>query len=286
MRNDTVAAYYDASTARFLVVGGSGRSLAIHRPLWAEGITTTEDAADHINVLVRQTAERILGAAPDSLCDLGCGVGGSILHLARAWPGVQATGLTISDAQARRAGRELVAQGFADRCRVLRADFTAPPDLATPDLPPAYLALAIEAHVHAASAGAFLAAARARLRPGGLLIVVDDMLLRPEAGLPPAARRRVDRFRRGWRLGHVPDRAGFVAAAVAEGFDVVEMQDLTPLLRLDRLRDRALHVAGPLADRLGLNDWPLFGNMIGGDALTQSYRAGDMGYTLTALRAR
>jgi cyclopropane fatty-acyl-phospholipid synthase-like methyltransferase len=281
MSNESIADYYDASTARFLLVGGSGRSLAIHRQLWAEGVETTEEASDHINAVVRETAERLLGTAPETLCDLGCGVGGSILYLARAWPATRLVGLTISAAQAQRAAAELRARGLDGRCRVLRADFTRPVDV-----PPADLALAIESHVHAASARDFLAAARRLLRPGGLLIVVDDMLLRPESDLSPEARRRVAAFRKGWRLGHVPDRAGFAAAGDAEGFDLAEMQDLTALLRLDRLRDRALHVAGPLADRLGLNAWPFFGNMIGGDALTRSYRTGVMGYTLAALRLR
>ncbi|MGP1355051.1 MAG: hypothetical protein ACTS11_00880, partial [Roseicyclus sp.] len=81
-----VARYYDASTARFLVVGGSGSALAIHRPLWAEGVRTCAEAADHVNTLLGAEAERLLGAAPSRVRDLGCGVGGSVFALARRWP--------------------------------------------------------------------------------------------------------------------------------------------------------------------------------------------------------
>ena len=281
MSNEPVADYYDASTSRFLFVGGSGRSLAMHRPLWTDGIANAEQAAGHINGVIRHLAESILGGAPDRVVDLGCGVGGTMFHLALCWRDTAFVGLTISGAQVRRGAAESQARGLANRCRLVQADFTRPVDAF-----PANLVIAIESHVHAASLAEFLTAVRRHLEPGGVLLVVDDMLVRPEADLSRTETRWLAAFRKGWRLGHVPDRDGFMASARAVGFDVVEMQDLTPFVRLNRLRDRVLHVVGPVADRIGLNRWPLFGNMIGGDGLTRSYRLGIMGYTLVALRLR
>jgi len=282
MADDEVGAYYDASTRRFLVFGGSGAALAIHRGLWPEGADTAEVAAAHVNDLIRARAEEMLGGPPEKVVDLGCGVGGSVFHLARVWPQARFRGITISAVQCRRALAEAAARGLAARCRFAEADFIAPPDAAGG--PGADLAIAIEAHVHAPSAAAFLVAARRHLRPGGVLVVVDDMLRCPAETLGRRDRRLVARFRRGWRLGHVPDRAGFAAQAVAAGFAVEAIDDLTPLLRLDRWRDLALHAVAPVADRIGLNRWPLFGNMIGGDALTRAYRRGVMGYTFAVLR--
>lgn len=279
--SDAVARYYDASTRRFLRLGGSGAALAIHRPLWAEGVVTPAMAARHVNTLIADHAEAALEGAPARVVDLGCGVGGTVLDLARRWRGAEFCGVTISAEQVRLARIHARERGLDDRCRFLRSDFTLPTTL-----PRADLVIAVESHVHAPDAAVFLHAARRHLRPGGVLVVVDDMLARPETGLDGTQRRRLAQFRRGWRLGHVPDVDGLAEAARATGFDVVATRDLTGWLRLDRLRDRALRVVGPLADRAGLAGVPLFGNMIGGNALTESYRAGQMRYTLMVLRNR
>ncbi|MCC5983047.1 MAG: glucans biosynthesis glucosyltransferase MdoH [Rhodobacteraceae bacterium] len=276
-----VAAYYDASTRRFLRLGGSGAALAIHRPLWAEGVADLPAASDHVNALVAEAAEAALGRPPAQVCDLGCGVGGTLFHLAARWPEAALTGVTLSAEQVRIGRAQAQARGLAERVRVVRSDFTHPPTL-----PQADLVIAIESHVHAASAGAFLQAARAHLRPGGVLVVVDDMLAVPDAALTARGRRLLDAFRRGWRLGHVTPAAGLIAAARAEGFAPAAEADLSRYLRLNRLRDRALRLAGPLADALGLGRVPLFANMIGGNALTEAHRAGLLRYQMVVLRDR
>ena len=278
---DRVAAYYDASTRRFLTMGGSGAALAIHRPLWAEGVADLPAASGHINALVVEAAEGALDRAPAQVCDLGCGVGGTLLHLAARWPEAALTGVTLSAEQVRIARAQAAARGLCDRLQVVQSDFTRPPTL-----PRADLVIAIESHVHAESAGAFLRAARAHLRPGGVLVVVDDMLAAPEADFPPRGQRLLDAFCRGWRLGHVTPAAGLVDAARAEGFAPAAVVDLSGYLHLTRLRDRALRLAGPLADALGLGRVPLFANMIGGNALTEAHRAGILRYQMVVLRDR
>ena len=274
-----VARYYDASTRRFLAMGGSGAALAIHRPLWAEGVRNPAEAAAHVNALILAEAEAVLGKPPARVTDLGCGVGGTLMHLAQAWPQAQLTGITISAEQQRIAQGHAAARGLAGRCRFLRSDFLLPSTL-----PRADLVIAVESHVHAPDAASFLRAAMGHLRPGGVLVLVDDMLARPETDLTSAQARRLSQFRRGWRLGHVPDPDGLVAEARAMGLSPLASRDLSGLLRLNRLRDGALSIAGPLADALGLGRLPLFGNKIGGNALTQSYRHGQMRYMLMVLR--
>lgn len=279
LSRNPVAEYYDASTQRFLAMGGSGRALAIHRPLWAQDIQTDEQAAGHINTLIAQAAETTLGQAPSRVHDLGCGVGGTLFHLARAWPDAVLCGVTISAEQVAIANAHASAQRFGERCLFVRSDFTLPMTL-----PPADLVVAIESHVHAPDAGSFLSAARRHLRPGGVLIIVDDLLTADEDDLTPPHRSLVAAFRRGWRLGHVPARETLVTQATELGFTPVQTADLTPLLRLNRWRDIALRAVGPLADKIGLSRQPLFGNMIGGNALTESYRAGIMRYSMVILR--
>jgi membrane glycosyltransferase/SAM-dependent methyltransferase len=276
---NAVARYYDTSTRRFLRVGGSGAALAIHRPLWAEGVRTPAMAAMHVNTLIQRAAEQALGGPPRRVTDLGCGVGGTLLHLAQVWPDAQFCGITISGAQVQLAQGHAEARGLGGRCQFLRSDFTLPMTLARADL-----VIAVESHVHAPDAATFLRAAHRHLQSGGVLILVDDMLARPEAELDARAAHRLAQFRRGWRLGHVPDLAGLAEKAANTGFALEGVQDLTDMLRLDRLRDKVLRLAGPVADRAGLARVPFFGNMIGGNALTESYRAGQMRYRLVVLR--
>lgn len=274
-----VGRYYDASTRRFLALGGSGASLAIHRGLWAPGTADAAAAADRINALIVARLAAAGRPVPGRLRDLGCGVGGSLFHFARAWPAARLEGVTLSPRQAAMARGFAGDRGLGDRCTIRCADFLTDPG------GPVDLAVAIESHVHAPSAAAFLAAARAGLASGGALVIVDDMLARPEAGMSASERRLIARFRRGWHLGHVPDAAGLAAAARSAGFAPLFDEDLTALLRLDRWRDRALRGAAPVADALGLGRWPLFSNMIGGNALTNAYRRGLMRYRLAAFVA-
>ena len=275
-----IARYYDRSTERFLRMGQSGAALAIHRPLWAPGISTPEAAAGHVNALVAEAAEGALGRAPDRVVDLGCGVGGTLMHLATRWLAAEMTGLTLSPRQAALARRFAAGRGLAGRCRFHAADFLDP----AADTAPAELAIAIESAVHAPSAASFARAAAAHLRPGGVLIVVDDMLARPGTSLTAREARLVAQFRRGWHLGHVATAEEMTAAADAAGLAPGAARDLTGLLRLDRLRDRLLRPVGPLAAALGLASVPLFANMIGGNALTCAYRGGIMRYRLLAFR--
>lgn len=277
---NTVEQYYDASTRRFLAVGRSGEALAIHRPLWADGVRTHTDAAAYVNSLIANQAEAALGGPPRRVVDLGCGVGGTIFHLARKWTDTAFCGITISAEQVRLAQAHAVASGLDARCSFLRSDFTLPMTL-----PQADLVVAVESHVHASSATQFLQSALRHLRPGGVLVLVDDMLAKPETALTPRETQRLEQFRSGWRLGHVPDCEGLIACAQGMGFSVTTMQDLSGYLHLGRLRDHALSVIGPMADMLNLSRWPLFGNMIGGNALTQSYRTGQMCYTLLVLQS-
>jgi SAM-dependent methyltransferase len=281
MTSAGVDAYYDANTARFLVVGGTGAALAIHRPLWADGITDVAQAAAHINQIIADCAVTHLGAPPARVWDLGCGVGGSLFHLGAIWPHARLDGITISKAQMQRGMAEAAARDLTDRCQIHQGDFTAPPPAGRDAAP---LAIAIESHVHAASALAFLQGAARYVVPDGLLIVVDDMLARPLAALPRKDQRLVAAFRQGWRLGHVPDVAGFSAMAGEAGFTPVAALDLTAMIQLNRWRDRALHLAGPAAQALGLNRYPVFGNMIGGNALTRAYQRGAMQYRCMVLR--
>lgn len=271
-KNRALQQYYDANTSRFLLFGGSGHSRAIHRCLWEPGVLDTEQAAAAINHRIVEYWNDLNGAPPGRVRDLGCGVGGSLFHFGSAWPGAALEGITVSPRQAALARREGAARGYASRLHVSCGDFLQPVET------PADLVVAVESHVHAPSAEEFLKAAVIGMAPKSKLVIVDDMLTRPESALAAADRKLIASFLRGWRLGHVPDADSLRAEADAVGLERLVDDDLTAHLRLDRWRDRALYWLAPAVDALGGNRWPLFANMIGGNALTLAYRRGLMSY--------
>ena len=277
-RQQAIADYYDANTTRFLAIGGSGRALAIHRGLWPPGIHNAEDAAAEINRRIEATLAGLDVPAPTSVIDLGCGVGGTMFQLAAVWPEAAFEGVTISARQIRIARDAAARRGLAERCRFRQADF------ASTGLTEAELVIAIESHVYADSAGAFLTAAARITAAKGHLVIVDDMLSTTESMLSARDRHRIARLRVGWRLGHVPAVDELRAAAGAAGFTVAADHDLTPLLRLNRWRDTVLRVVAPIASGFGLARWPLFANMIGGNALNAAYRSRALCYRMMVLR--
>ena len=136
----------------------------------------------------------LLADAPaPRVVDLGCGVGGSLVHLAAQRADLVGEGITISPAQVTAAATLIERAGLASRVRVREGDFAAPPA----DLAGADLALSIEAFVHGPDPAAYLRAAAGLLRPGGLLVLCDDLLT--------VARGRAVR-RRGGPAGRVPQR--------------------------------------------------------------------------------
>lgn len=272
--------YYESNTERFLRFGGSGRSRAIHRGLWEPGVENPEQAAARINQRIVERWHKLSAAAPALVRDLGCGVGGSLFHFAQAWPEAILEGITLSPRQAAIATQDGTALGLGKRLRIDCGDFLAVAQQ------PADLLVAIESHVHAPSLAAFFDAAVAGLNAQGRLIIVDDMLVAPEAELAAADQHLVQAFRRGWRLGHVPSLEALKLAAAQRGFICRIDDELTDYLRLDRWRDRLLHWIAPAADAVGAARWPICANMIGGNALTLAYRRGLMRYRLMVFELR
>ena len=254
--------YYDANTWKFLLSGGER---AIHRELWGPGVTSPGEAVHYTHAVVLDQ----LGPADRRVLDLGCGVGTAALYLARRRP-VEVVGVSISPAQVRLADR-FAARGapLQGRVRFAIADFTALPG----DLTGFDLAFAIESFVHADPAAAFFDPVARALRPGGTLVIVDDVLARD--GDDPA----LDDVRAGWHAASLLSVAEAEALAADAGLALVASHDLSAMQRLGRPRDRLIHAALPLLRRAGRRSmWAQ--SLVGGDALQHCHRAGLLEYRM------
>jgi cyclopropane fatty-acyl-phospholipid synthase-like methyltransferase len=231
---ERVRQFYDRNAARFERLGQGGASM--HRAVWGPGVTSREAAFHHVEDLILQALPP--GTGRPRVVDLGCGVGASLLHLASR-ADLTGEGLTISPAQAARAEQLVAAAGLAGRVHCRVGDFLTPPaDLAGPDRAGADLVYSIEAFVHGPDPAGYFRAAAGLLRPGGRLVLVDDVLTGSEDRLTGRDARLVERFRRGWRVGSLltPDRLRELAGDA--GLVPVEDRDLTAQLELRRPRDR------------------------------------------------
>jgi cyclopropane fatty-acyl-phospholipid synthase-like methyltransferase len=279
--SDHVAQYYDANTRQFLASSDTGEAVAIHRKLWAPGMETPAAAAAHINDLVAQVAIDALGYEPTSVTDLGCGVGGSLFHLARCWPHAKLTGYTLSHAQVQIAQALASQRQLQDQCNIKQGDFTT-----VDSAPRSELVIAIESHTHLPSLAVFFEAARQHVLPGGIVVLVDDILAGDGSNLTHKDERLLDAFKRGWRMGHVPTVRQVLDQADTSGFEVLEQRDLGEFLRLYQAWDCTLNLIAPPLDWLGLVGIPRFANMIGGNALTVCHRRGVMRYMMIVMQSR
>lgn len=254
--------YYDANTWKFLL---SNRDRAIHRELWGPGVANRGDAVHHAHALVLDQ----LGTDDRRVLDLGCGVGTAALYLARRRP-VEVVGVSISPAQVRWAERFAARSGpLAGSVRFRVADFTdLPRDLAGFDV-----AFAIESFVHADPAAALFREAARALRPGGALVVIDDVRLADPAD------PRLDDVRTGWHAESLLSVDEVARVAAEAGLHLETSVDLSPLQRLGRPRDRVIRAAQPVVRRLRTRSvWAA--SLVGGDALQRCHQQGLLEYRL------
>lgn len=270
-----VRRYYDRHTATFLRYGQGGGAGAIHRAVWGPGVESREAAFHYVEDRIADQLRAALRAGTEpSVVDLGCGVGGSLCYLAGRLP-IRGAGVTLSPLQARLATERIRAAGLHDRIRCLEGDYTDP-GLA---LPAADLAYAIESFVHGPDPAGFFAQCARIVRPGGLLLICDDVR---RAGGGAAARRAIERFRRGWRINTLPDREALRALAAEAGFEHRSTDDLTPFLETGRPRDRATALLAALVGWLPVD--ARLGHLTGGNALRTCLRRGWIGYDLALFR--
>jgi len=271
-----VRKYYDRHSENFVSRGQEGSEGALHRAVWGPGVENRWQAFRHVEDRLADLIRRLPPSHDSStVVDLGCGVGASLCYLAKQLP-VRGVGVTLSPVQVRLASERINAAGLADRVRVVEGDY-ADDRLG---VGPADLAYAIESFVHGPSPERFFAACARIVRPGGLLVICDDVR---RAGGGDAAQRTVDSFCRGWHVNALLTREEILAHAGRAGFAHEGTDDLSSHLELHRPRDRAVRwllapfVWVPL-------HWTRFGYLQGGTALQTCLSRGWIGYDFIRFR--
>jgi SAM-dependent methyltransferase len=182
-------------------------------------------------LLYRLVEEAAALPAEPVVLDVGCGVGAMIAEIATRRGGTW-TGLTFSPLQAERARSVAQSRGLVGAVAV---------HLCAPDEPPSQLfdsVLAVEALLHCRNPGRVMATLARVLRPGGRLVLVENMV---EADA--ATRRAISRQLRA--PGLAPEALWRDRLAKA-GLTLLEARDLSPLVP-----ERSIAAIERLANRLG-----------------------------------
>jgi tocopherol O-methyltransferase len=149
--------HYDLSTLFYRLFWGRH----IHHGLW-EGNESSSVAQQRLT----ETLAALAGAqAGQVILDVGCGMGGSTMHLARQ--GCQVTGVTLSPVQRRWAAAESWCRGLSRRTRWICADAEV---FETPDQ--TYdVVWSVECTEHLFDKPAFFQRAAKWLKPGGTMAI-------------------------------------------------------------------------------------------------------------------
>ena len=166
----------------------------------------------------------------ERLLDIGCGWGGLVMHAAENY-GVQATGITLSAAQAEWAQQRIVEKGLGDRCRIEVMDFR---DLPASERFDKISSVGVTEHVPENRQPAYFAHVFQALEPGGLFLNHCEVSTR-------AARRTRslgERFSRWlWKRDQFIDKYVFpdaklvplatvIRSAESVGFEVRDVESL------------------------------------------------------------
>lgn len=276
--SSSVRTYYEQNSAWFRLVGRRQHSQAIHRPVWAAGISDREAALNHVNDCIGKQVQTFVTRQPDArvrLVDLGCGFGGTIQYLVRRFgPAVWAAGVTISSQQAQVGQQWVNALDAQTQGAFVEADFHAVPLTTGMDV-----AYSVEAFAHAGEPERYFTEVTRLLKPGGRLILCDDFRVdrRPGHALTDADRRWLAIFQAGWHVPHLLSPAQVTALAARHQLHKVEEIDFSPDLRMRSFPDALLPLFTQAVQPNGRFS-ALVGSIVGGWALEHAIRRGTVTY--------
>jgi Cyclopropane fatty acid synthase and related methyltransferases len=235
--HNEIPAYYDwlsryVQLANWLAYRDRFASFTMHKTLSVPSGTADERrrtaGLEHVNNRLLEAAQ--LSPEPRVL-DAGCGFGGTIFHWHHRLGGSY-DGLTLSRVQLRVAQREARRRGIDRDCRFHLQSYDAPV-AGTYDA-----VVAIESLIHSRDLSTTIPNLAKSLRPGGLMVIIDDMA---KVDIDSEAPDEAEALRDHWGCARYAMQQDYWKAMDSAGLKVIHEEDLTPQVQprdaavLDRL---------------------------------------------------
>jgi cyclopropane fatty-acyl-phospholipid synthase-like methyltransferase len=281
--HDEIPAYYDwlsryVQLANWLAYRDRFAGFTMHKRLSTPPGTEDERrrtaGLEHVNNRLLEAAH--LPSNPRVL-DAGCGFGGTIFHW-HSRLGGSYDGLTLSRVQLRVARREARRRGIDADCRFHLQSYDAP-------IAGTYDAVvAIESLIHSRDLNTTIPNLAKSLRPGGLMVLLDDMA---KVNLDSEAPDEARALRIHWGCARYAMQEDYKKALNSAGMNVIHEEDLTSQVQprnaavLDRLEatyNRLYKVMRLTSARTVLSAY------IGGLALERLYLKEEVCYRLIVAR--
>lgn len=217
-----IAEYYESTWSDFVKWMKTDKSLGLHFGYYEKGIRTYEEAVINMNYFVGRLLDLDTQVENNiSILDIGCGVGGSSIYLAKKYPHFKFIGITIVLEQV------YLAKKFAREKHVSsNTEFILGNYLKTGVVNNYFDgAFAIESACHAEDKKEFLLEAYRILKPNKKLVVVDGFLTKkPSNYFIQAA---YDFYRKVWVIPHLEVIDDFTSNLEDIGFGNIKLQDIS-----------------------------------------------------------
>lgn len=209
--------YYDSTFFEYNFILGLGSHLGMHYGYYDNNHKTYSEANRNLNCVIAKLANVTKGM---KVLDAGCGVGGSAIWLTKNI-GVEATGITISNAQAEKAKLYAQKYGVSDLTQFIVGDYTHTkfPDKSFD------VVWAIESVCHAGEKLDFIKESYRILKPGGCLIVSDGFMKKRK--LTDSEKELIGKWLMGWKVLSLEYMDQFIKKMKSVGFKNIRKKDVS-----------------------------------------------------------
>lgn len=162
--------YYDSCDIDYRLIWNLDRSYAMHFGYWDEKVKNFPQSLERENEAL---AEMVRIKSSDVVLDVGCGVGGSSIFLAKKFS-CKVIGITLSKKQVEQATRNAERSGIANNTEFFVMDFE---NITFSDCK-FDVVWTIESVCHANNKKKFIESVNRILKPGGRLIIADGFAVK------------------------------------------------------------------------------------------------------------
>ncbi len=208
--------YYDHTEPHYRQWWKMEQSMGLHYGIWDENTKTLAGAILNTNTRLAELGDVL---PTDHILDAGCGVGGSVVFLAKKY-GCKVTGITLSERQVK------TATGFAEKNGVGGLAHFEQMNYTQTRFPDACFDVvwAIESMQTATDKRLFFKEMRRVLKPGGRLVVADVFKTGDwKIDETPLMQTMLN----GWAMSDILTPAQFSEQCVAHGFTPAQQQCVT-----------------------------------------------------------